>query len=102
MYKRQVRVNVKGSGQECPLHTSRFLRFAFQRAIEGLIESGFRALVFRLRDLALPAFDFQLEEFFFQGIEKHGRGTCCRGWPNTRSSKCGRGPVFIVIEMRCV
>jgi hypothetical protein len=45
------------------------LGFALQRAIEGLIEGGFGLLVFRWRDLALPAFDFELEEFFFQCIE---------------------------------
>ncbi len=41
------------------------LGFAFQGALEGLIEGGFGFLVFRLGDLALSAFDFELEEFFF-------------------------------------
>lgn len=44
---------------------SRLLGFALQGAIQGLIEGGLGLLVFRLRDLALPAFDFELEEFLF-------------------------------------
>ncbi len=43
----------------------RFLGFALQGALERLIQGGFRFLVFRLGDLALAAFDFELEEFFF-------------------------------------
>ena len=43
----------------------RFLRFAFQGTLQGLIESGLGFFIFRLRDLTLPAFDFELEEFFF-------------------------------------
>jgi hypothetical protein len=42
-----------------------FLGFAFQGALEGLIEGGLGFLVFCWRDLVLAAFDFQLEEFFF-------------------------------------
>jgi len=41
------------------------LRFALEGALERLIEGGLGFLVLRLRDLALPAFDFELEEFFF-------------------------------------
>ena len=55
----------------------RFLGFAPQRPLQCLIEGGFGDLVFRLGDLALPAFDFELEEFFFQGVEQDGGGTRC-------------------------
>jgi hypothetical protein len=48
-----------------PISRSRLLRFALQGALEGLIEGGFGLVVFRWRDLALLAFDFELEEFFF-------------------------------------
>src|SRR5258705_1389062 len=44
---------------------------SFQRAIEG----GFGLLVFLLRDLALLVLDFELEEFFLQRLEQHGRAS---------------------------
>ena len=43
--------------------------------LQGLVQSGFVLLVFLLRNLALLAFDFQLEKFFFQGLEQ-------KSWPS--------------------
>jgi hypothetical protein len=48
------------------------LRFAFQGALEGLVQGGLRAFVFLLADAALFVFDLELEEFFFQAFEQHG------------------------------
>ena len=47
-----------------------FLGFAFQGAVQRLVERGFRLLVFFFRNLALAAFDFELEEFFLQHAEQ--------------------------------
>ena len=49
--------------------------FALQRALQRLVERGFYAVVFLLRDVAPFVFDFQLEKFFFQPLQQHGRGT---------------------------
>lgn len=48
-----------------------FLGFAFQGALQRLIQRGFCAFVFLLADDALFVFDFELEDFFFQGLEQH-------------------------------
>jgi len=78
-------------GKVCPRHTGKIclglLGFAFQGALEGLVEGGFGFLVLRLRDLALAAFDFELEEFFLEAFEQHGSGTRRRG----RADGRGRG-----------
>ena len=48
-----------------------FLGFAFQGALQGLIEGGFGAFVFLLRDAALFVLHFELEDFFFQCFQQH-------------------------------
>jgi hypothetical protein len=48
------------------------LRFAFQGALEGLVQGGLGAFVFLLADAALFVFHFELEELFFQAFEQHG------------------------------
>jgi len=40
-------------------------------ALQGLIKSSFVFLIFLLRDATLLALDFQLEEFFLQGLQQH-------------------------------
>ena len=44
----------------------RLLRFAFQGALQCLIQGGLGGFVFLLADAALLVLDFELEEFFFQ------------------------------------
>src|SRR5580700_4007100 len=75
------------------------LGFALERAVEGLIEGGFGLLVFRRRDLALPAFDFELEEFFFQCIAQHGVGTGRRSRPDGGRCESWGGSVLVLVEM---
>src|SRR5450755_4517538 len=43
-----------------------------------MVQSGFCAFVFLLADAALFVFDFELEEFFFQAFQQHGR-RCASG-----------------------
>ena len=47
-----------------------FLGLALYRPLQSLIERGFVLEVLFLRDLALLAFNFQLEEFFLESFEK--------------------------------
>ena len=43
--------------------------FAFQGALQGLVEGGLGFFVFLARDAALFVFDFEFEDLFFQGLE---------------------------------
>ena len=62
----------------------RFLRFAFQGALERLIQGGLCAFVFLLADAALLVFYFEMEELFLQAFEEHGGGgAACSGWLRT-------------------
>src|SRR6266550_6882767 len=51
---------------------------ALERAFKGLIQCGLRFFIFRLRDVALLVFDFELKEFFLEGFEQK-TGTSRRG-----------------------
>jgi hypothetical protein len=51
------------------------LRFSFQGPLQSLIERRFGLLVFRLRDLSLLAFHFELEELLFDPFHQHGHGS---------------------------
>src|SRR6266542_2991779 len=51
---------------------------AANRSRERLIESGFGGSVILVRKLALLVLHLQLEEFFFERIEKGGRAAACR------------------------
>jgi hypothetical protein len=44
------------------------LGFAFQGALQCLVQCGFGFLVFLLTDAALFVFDFEVEEFVFQAF----------------------------------
>jgi len=46
------------------------LGFAFQGALEGLVQGGFGFFVLLLTDAALFVFDFEFEEFFFQAFQQ--------------------------------
>ena len=79
--------------------TSRLLGFALQGALQRLIEGGLGFLVFGLRDLALAALDFELEEFFFQGIEQDGGRAGCRGRRGAvRCENISRGIVVLFLK----
>jgi len=42
--------------------------FALQGALQGLVQGGFGAFVFLLRNASLLVFDLELEEFFLQTL----------------------------------
>ena len=41
-------------------------------ALKRLVESGFGLFVFRLRNVPLLVFDFELEKLLFQRFQEHG------------------------------
>jgi hypothetical protein len=61
----------RGFGMTDNFEESGFLCFAFQGALQGLIQSGFSLFVLLLRNLALLVFDFEFKEFVFQSLQKH-------------------------------
>jgi len=61
----------RGFGMTDNFEESGLLCFAFQGALQGLIQSSFSLFVLLLRDLALLVFDFEFEEFVFQSLQKH-------------------------------
>jgi hypothetical protein len=72
-----------------------FLGFAFQGALEGLIQGGLRLQIFFPRDFPLCVLYFELEELFFQAFEEHGRRTArSRGSPAIVARVLARGRGF--------
>ena len=49
------------------------LSLPLQRAIQGVVEGGLGFLVVCLRNLALLAFDFELEQLFLDALKQRGR-----------------------------
>ena len=55
--------------------------FAFQGALQGLVEGGLGFVVFLLGDEALFVLDFEVEEFVLEGLEEHRRAASGRLGP---------------------